>query len=79
MATRVKVLAVPLHTIGWSLREIKEVLRLLGVQRSHQAICQWVHQLSDSGHNQPEAKPKWVAVDEIAVKINGEWFGYILQ
>jgi transposase-like protein len=72
-ATPVRVFAVQLHATGCSLRETKEILRLLGVQRSHQAIWQWLHQLADSGHNPPEAKPKRVAVDETAVKINGEW------
>jgi transposase-like protein len=67
------VFAVQLHVTGCSLRETKEILRLLGVQRSHQAVWQWVHQISDSGHNPPEAQPKRVAVDETAVKINGEW------
>ncbi|WP_042662843.1 IS6 family transposase [Haloferax sp. ATB1] len=72
-ATPVRAFAVQLHATGCSLRETKEVLRLLGVERSHQAVWQWVHRLADSGHNPPEAKPKRVAVDETAVKINGEW------
>jgi len=72
-ATPVRVFAVQLHATGCSLRETQEILRLLGVQRSHQAVWQWVHQLADSGHNPPEAQPKRVAVDETAVKINGEW------
>jgi len=56
-----------------SLKETQESLRLFGVQRSHQAIFQWVHQVADSVPDPPEAKPKQVAVDETAVKINGEW------
>ena len=72
-ATPVRAFAVQLHATGCSLRETKEILRLLGVERSHQAVWQWVHRLADSGHNPPEAKPKRVAVDETAVKINGEW------
>ncbi len=55
------------------LRETQEILRLSGVQRSHQAIFQWVHRIADSVPNPPEAQPDRVAVDEIAVKINGEW------
>ncbi len=35
--------AVRLHATGCSLRETQEILRLFGVQRSHQAIFQWVH------------------------------------
>ncbi|ADQ68948.1 IS6-like element ISHbo1 family transposase [Halogeometricum borinquense] len=72
-ATPVRVFAVQLHATGCSLRETKEILRILGVERSHQAVWQWVHRLADSGHNPPEATPKRVAVDETAVKINGEW------
>ncbi|RLM48925.1 IS6 family transposase, partial [Halorubrum sp. Atlit-28R] len=72
-ATPVRVFAVQLHATGCSLRETKEILRYLGVERSHQAVWQWVHRLADSGHTPPEAKPKRVAVDETAVKINGEW------
>jgi transposase-like protein len=36
--------------------------------RSEQAF-----ELIGYGHNPPEAQPKRVAVDETAVKINGEW------
>ncbi len=71
-ATPVRAFAVRLHATGCSLRETQEILRLFGVERSHQAIWQWVHQVSDSVPDPPEAKPKRVAVDETAVKINGE-------
>jgi len=71
-ATPVRVFAVRLHATGCSLRETQETLRLFGVERSHQAIWQWVQQVADSVPNPPEAKPKRVAVDEIAVKINVE-------
>ncbi len=40
MATPVRVFVVQLHVTGHSLRETKEILRLLGVQRSHQAVWQ---------------------------------------
>ncbi|MDL0130265.1 IS6 family transposase, partial [Halobacterium salinarum] len=33
----------------------------------------WVHRLADSVPDPPTAKPSRVAVDETAVKINGEW------
>lgn len=36
-------------------------------------VWNWVHRITDSVSNPPEAQPKRVAVDEIAVKINGEW------
>jgi len=72
-ATPVRAFAVRLHATGCSLRETKEILRLFGVDRSHQAIFQWVHRISDSVGDPPEAQPKRVAVDETAIKINGEW------
>jgi len=71
-ATPVRAFAVRLHATGCSLRGTQKILRLFGVERSHQAIWQWVHQVSDSVPDPPEAKPKWVAVDETAVKINGD-------
>jgi len=72
-ATPVRAFAVRLHATGCSLRETKEILRLSGVERSHQAICQWVHRVADSVGDPPTAKPSRVAVDETAIKINGEW------
>ncbi len=71
-ATPVRAFAVRLHATGCSLRETQEILRLFGVERSHQAIWQWVHQVADSVPDQPEAKLKRVAVDETAVKMDGE-------
>ena len=58
---------------GCSLRETREILRLFDVEWSHQAIWQWVHRLADSVPDPPSAQPTRVAVDETAVKINGEW------
>ncbi|MDL0130808.1 IS6 family transposase [Halobacterium salinarum] len=72
-ATPVRAFAVRLHATGCSLREITTILAELGVERSHGAVWNWVHRLSDSGCDPPEAQPKRVAVDETAVKINGEW------
>jgi len=66
-------LAVRLRATGCSLRETQAILRLFGVQRSHQAIFQWVHRVADSVPDPPEAQPKWVAADETAVKTNGGW------
>ncbi len=72
-ATLVRAIAGRPHATGCSLRETQEILRLFGVQRSHQAIFQWVHRIADSVPDPPETKPKRVAVDETTVKINGEW------
>ncbi|WP_135306268.1 IS6 family transposase, partial [Haloarcula amylovorans] len=71
-ATPVRAFAVRLHTTGCSLRETQAILSLLGVEHSHQAIFQWVHRVSDSVGDPPMATPRRVAVDETAVKINGE-------
>jgi putative transposase len=71
-ATPVRAFAVRVHATGCSLRETQAILRLLGVERSHQAIWQWVHRLADSVPDPPSAQPTRVAVDETAVKINGE-------
>ncbi|MFH5801826.1 IS6 family transposase [Haladaptatus sp. CMAA 1911] len=72
-ATPVRAFAVRFHATGCSLRETKAILAVLGVKRSHQAIFQWVRRVSDSVSDPPSATPTRVAVDETAVKINGEW------
>jgi transposase-like protein len=71
-ATPVRAFAVRLHATGCSLRETETVLAALGVYRSYQAIFQWVHRIADSGCDPPSAQPTRVAVDETAVKLNGE-------
>ncbi len=72
-ATPVRAFAVRLHQTGCSLRETTTILAELSVQRSHGAVWNWVHRLANSGRDPPEAQPKRVAVDETAIKINGEW------
>ncbi len=72
-ATPVRAFAVRLHQTGCSLRETTMILAELGVERSHGAIWNWVHRLADSERDPPTASPSRVAVDETAVKINGEW------
>ena len=72
LGTPVRAFAVRLHAAGLSLRETEAILRLLGVERSFQAIFQWVHRLADSVPDPPKAQPRRVAVDETAIKINGE-------
>jgi transposase-like protein len=71
-ATPVRAFAVRLHATGCSLRETAAILRSIGVERSHQAIWQWVHRLADSVPDPPTAQPSRVAVDETAVRINGD-------
>ena len=71
--TAVRAFANRLHATGCSLRETKEILRLFGVKCSHQSVFQLVHRVSDSVSDPPTAQPSRVAVDETAIKINGEW------
>jgi putative transposase len=73
LRTPVRAFAVQLHATGCSLRETTTILAKLGVERSHGAVWNWVHRLADSVPDPPRAKPSRVAVDETAVKINGEW------
>jgi len=73
LGTPVRAFAVRLHATGCSLRETTSILAAFGVDRSHGAVWNWVHQVADSVPDPPEAQPKRVAVDETAVKINGEW------
>ena len=72
-ATPVRAFAVRLHAAGCSLRETAAILGLLGVERTHGAVWNWVHRLADSVGDPPSATPSRVAVDETAVRINGEW------
>jgi len=72
-ATSIRAFAVRLHPTGCPLRETTTILAELGVERSYKAVWQWIHRLSDSVPDLPEARAKRVAVDETAVKINGEW------
>ena len=71
-ATPVRAFAVRLHATGCSLRETTTILAELGAERSHGAVWNWVRRLADSISDPPSAKPTRVAVDETAVKINGE-------
>jgi len=70
--TPVRAFAVRLHATGCSLREIATIIAELGVERSHQAVWDWVHRLTDSVPDPPSAQPTQVAVDETAVRISGE-------
>ena len=72
-ATPIRAFAVRLHATGCSLRETTTILAELGVERSHGAVWNWVHRIADSVPDPPSAQPTRVAVDETAVKINGEW------
>ena len=70
--TPVRCFAVRLHSMGLSVREVEAVLDWLGVDRCYQAIWNWKEKLAETQHDPPTATPSRVAVDETAVKINGE-------
>jgi len=70
--TPVRAFGVRLTAAGLSIRETTAVLRLLGVDRSYGAVWQWIHRLADSLADPPTATPSRVAVDELAVRLNGE-------
>ncbi len=58
--------------MGLSVREIVSVLELLGIDRSHGAIWNWTHKLSEAQSDPPTAQPSWVAVDEKQIEVDGE-------
>jgi len=70
--TPVRRFGVRLHTAGMSIRETVAILDLLGVDRSHGAVWNWVHTLSEAQSDPPMAEPSRVAVDEKQIEIDGE-------
>ncbi|GGN88453.1 hypothetical protein GCM10009030_08190 [Haloarcula pellucida] len=70
--TPVRRFGVRLHTAGLSIRETVAILELLGVDRSHGAVWNWVHTLSEAQNDPPTAQPSRVAVDEKQIEVDGE-------
>ncbi len=68
----VRVFGVRLHSMGLSVREVVSVLELLGIDRSHGAIWNWTHTLSEAQSDPPTASPSRVAVDEKQIEVDGE-------
>ncbi|ELY25837.1 transposase [Natrialba magadii ATCC 43099] len=58
--------------MGLSVREVVVVLELLGIDRSHGAIWNWTHKLSEVQSDPPTAQPSRVAVDEKQIEVDGE-------
>lgn len=50
------------------------VLELLGVDRSHEAVWQWVHRLVGNESDLPTVSPSRVKVDGITVQIGIKWY-----
>jgi transposase-like protein len=63
---------VRLHLIGLAVREIVSIFDLLGIDRSHGAIWNWMHTLSEDQSDLPTAQPPRVAVDGEQTEINSE-------
>ncbi len=70
--TPIRVFGVRLHSMGLSVRETTAVLEWLGVERSHGAVWSWTHRLADRQPDPPSATPTRVAVDETAIRVDGE-------
>lgn len=70
--THVRRFGVRLHTMGLSVRQTVAILEVLGVDRSHGAVWQWMHRLTDSEADPPPPQLARVAVDETAVQIGTE-------
>ncbi len=70
--TPVRRFGVRLHTAGLSIRETVVILELLVVDRSHGAVWNWVHTLSEAQSHPPTAEPSRVAVDEKQIEVDGE-------
>jgi transposase-like protein len=70
--TPVRRFGVRLHTAGLSIRETVAILDLLGVDRSHGAVWNWVHTLPEAQSDPPTAEPSRVAVDEKQIEVDGE-------
>ena len=76
--TPVRVFGVRLHSMGLSLREIVAVFDWLGVDRSHGAVWNWTHALSENQDDPPTAEPSRVAVDEKQITVDGKKSGSTL-
>ena len=70
--TPVRVFGVRLHSMGLSLRETVAVFNWLGVDRSHGAVWNWTHALSENQDDPPTAEPSRVAVDETQITVDGK-------
>ncbi|GGN94886.1 hypothetical protein GCM10009030_21680 [Haloarcula pellucida] len=70
--TPVRRFVVRLHTAGLSIRETVAILDLLSVDRSHSAVWNWVHTLSEAQSDPLTAEPSRVAVDEKQITVDGE-------
>ncbi len=68
----VRRFGVRLHTAGLSIREKVTILDLVGVDRSHDAVWNWIQTLSEAQSDPPTAEPSRVVVDEKQITVDGE-------
>jgi transposase-like protein len=61
-----------LHAAGLSIRETVAILDLLSVDRSHSAVWNWAHALSEAQSDPPTAALSRGAVDEKQIEVDGE-------
>jgi transposase-like protein len=54
------------------IRETVAILDLLGVDRSHGAVWNWAHTLSEAQSDLPTASPSQVAVDNKQIEVDGK-------
>ena len=70
--TPVRVFRVWLHSMRLSVWEVAAVLEFLGVDRHHEAVWNWTHNLADAQADPPTVEPSWVAVDEKQIEVDSE-------
>ena len=70
--TPVRVFGVRLHSMGLSLREIVAVFEWLDVDRSHGAVWNWTHTLSEAQEDPPTVELSRVDVDDKQTEVDGE-------
>ena len=58
--------------MGLSLRKVVVVLDVLGIDRSHRAVRNWTHDLTETQSAPPTVKPLRVAIDGKQIEVDGE-------
>jgi transposase-like protein len=58
--------------MGLSLRKVVVVLDVLGIDRSHRAVRNWTHDLTETQSAPPTVEPLRVAIDGKQIEVDGE-------
>ena len=67
----VRVFGMRLHSVGLSLREVVAVLDLLEIDRSHEAVSNWKHDLAETQLDPPTvplAEPVQISLQPTATQ-----------